>query len=142
MRPITAKDLMNPEILTVPEELPVSELARFLISNEITGAPVSGSDGQLVGVVSVVDIVRSETEEDDGPPPPGESNGEAETGEEELCVADIMTPAIYAVDEDAPVSDIARKMLQGHFHRVLVTRDGRPVGIVTTSDLLGLLLDE
>jgi len=37
---------------------------------------------------------------------------------------------------------VASRMLDSHVHRLLVTRDGRPVGIITTSDLLGLLIDE
>ena len=63
MRPITAADLMNPEVLTVPENMTVRELARYLTDNEITGAPVEDVNGKLVGVVSVVDIasVASDT---------------------------------------------------------------------------------
>ena len=33
-------------------------------------------------------------------------------------------------------------MLRGHLHRLLVTREERPVGIVSTSDLLGLMIEE
>jgi CBS domain-containing protein len=60
----------------------------------------------------------------------------------DLLVRDIMTPAVYSVPEDATVSEVAGRMLDSHVHRLLVLREGRPVGIVTTSDLLGLLVDE
>jgi CBS domain-containing protein len=60
----------------------------------------------------------------------------------DLLVRDIMTPAVYSVPEDATVSEVASRMLDSHVHRLLVLREGRPVGIVTTSDLLGLLVDE
>jgi CBS domain-containing protein len=60
----------------------------------------------------------------------------------DLLVRDIMTPAVYSVPEDATVSEVACRMLDSHVHRLLVLREGRPVGIVTTSDLLGLLVDE
>jgi len=73
-----------------------------------------------------------ETEETDEPYPP----------EDDVLVRDIMTPAIDSVPEDATVSEVASRMLDSHVHRLLVTRDGRPVGIITTSDLLGLLIDE
>jgi len=36
MRPITAGDLMNPEILTVEADMTVRELAAFLVENETT----------------------------------------------------------------------------------------------------------
>ena len=53
-----------------------------------------------------------------------------------------MNPKIYSVKEDATVSEIASLMLKGHIHRLLVTREDRAVGIITTSDLLGLLVGE
>ena len=114
---------MNPEILTVPEEMSIEEVAAFLTENEITGAPVENSDGDLVGVISVVDIAAS-------------SFSGSQT------VADLMTPDIQSVPEEAIVPEIASLMLEDHLHRVLVVREGKPVGIVSTSDLLGLLVDE
>ena len=47
---------MNPEVLTVREDMSVRALASFLVDNEITGAPVEDISGKLVGVVSLVDI--------------------------------------------------------------------------------------
>lgn len=37
MRPITAGDVMNPNVLTVQEDMTVEELANFLTENEISG---------------------------------------------------------------------------------------------------------
>lgn len=218
MRPITAADLMNPEILTVGEDMPVEELARFLIANDISGAPVAGLDGRLVGVVSLHDIVAYviDDEEDEeavdeaaatvpgaaeppalptptageaGAEAPGEvaggdgaeddgggdrggdggggSNGAGDDAAglnaaggsgagddaagddadlellgEELVVEDIMTPKVVSVSEDATVPEIAALMLKEHLHRLLVTHDGEPRGIISTSDLLGLLIEE
>ena len=53
-----------------------------------------------------------------------------------------MTTEIQSVAEDATVSEVAMAMLKGHLHRLLVLRDGRVVGIISTSDLLGLLIDQ
>lgn len=172
MRPIIAADLMNPQLLTVREEMTVRELAAFLLRNQITGAPVEDAAGRLVGVVSVVDIAEAAVgaaesgeggDEREGPGEPAarsapeffaqdwEEQPTVEDLEEmdelgldggDLRVADIMTPAIYSVDEDATVSEVASKLLGSHVHRLLVTREGKAVGIVTTSDLLGLLVDE
>lgn len=153
MRPITASDLMNPEVLTVQTDMTVRELASFLIDNEISGAPVADAEGRLVGVVSLVDIATAATGEDrsgeDGSGYFGRAWDDSldEEDVEDLPldgmrVADIMTPQIYSVKEDATVSEIASLMLKGHLHRLLVTREDRAVGIITTSDLLGLLVGE
>jgi predicted transcriptional regulator len=157
MRKITARDLMNPEMLTVSDSMSVRELARFLLSKQISGAPVTDDDGDLVGVVSLTDVAAAASNDvsvgaDRGNPDFYLHDLEEAFSEEEirrfhieegdLSVADIMTPTVYSVDEDAPVSEVARIMLDGHLHRILVTADGAAVGIISTSDLLGLLVDE
>lgn len=126
MRPITARDLMNPEVLTVETSMLVRDLAAFLVDNEISGAPVEDAEGRLVGVVSLVDLAASQIDD------------------ERLTVAEIMTPALYTIDENATVSEVASTMLDGHVHRLLVTgeKPDSVVGIVSTSDLLGLLVEE
>jgi len=155
MRPITASDLMNPEVLTVQDDMTVRELASFLIENEISGAPVADAEGRLVGVVSLADIAALASGEGgrraDGAGffGPDWDDGLDEEDMEELAldqdglrVTDIMTPQIFSVPEDATVSQIASMMLKGHLHRLLVTREDRAIGIITTSDLLGLLVGE
>ena len=158
MRPITAADLMSPEVLTVREDMSVAELAAFLMRHDITGAPVADAQGRLVGVVSVVDIADLVSDQDeiavDRSEPDFLYRGreatlsedeleDLEIDDEDLVVGDIMTPEIHSVSPGSPVSDIAMKMLREHLHRVLVLdADDRCVGIVTTSDLLGLLVDE
>lgn len=156
MRLITAADLMNPRVLTVGQDLTVRELANVLVENEISGAPVEDGSGKLVGVVSLTDIAAAlaEDEEEDGERgdfflsewhDDGMSREEIEElglDEAELTVAEIMTPEVFTVREDTPVSEIAEAMIQNHVHRILVTREDRVVGIISTSDLLGLLVAE
>jgi CBS domain-containing protein len=162
MRAICAGDLMNGEVLTVPEDMPLPELARYLLDHEISGAPVVDGSGKVVGVVSLTDLVAASSDEEDGEDgygaigfygqgwDDGEEEGDArpdlddfeEAEWDELEVADIMTEKVFCVAEDAPVSEVASTMLRHHVHRLLVTRDGEAVGILSTSDLLGLLVDE
>lgn len=156
MRPITAADLMNPDVLTVPDDMTVRELASFLVENDITGAPVEDDAGHLVGVVSVFDIARLVGEDADDfeldePEEPTAGNGatdpdgldeEAGDGDDDLLVEDIMTPDVWTVPEDATVPEVASLMLKEHLHRLVVVRQDEPVGIISTSDLLGLLMDE
>jgi CBS domain-containing protein len=50
-----------------------------------------------------------------------------------------MATEIVAVGEEADVGLIAQKMLDHHVHRVLVIKDEQLVGLISTTDLLGLL---
>lgn len=159
MRPITAADVMNPNVLMVQEDMTVEELASFLVESEISGAPVVDPAGRLVGVVSVTDLARSVADNTADRPHPdffvsewggtlsrdkieelrfGERFDE-ETG---MRVRDIMTPAIYSVDAETPIPEVAETLINSHIHRLLVTSGERVVGIVTSSDLLGLLVRE
>lgn len=158
MRPITAADVMNPNVLVVQEDMTVEELATFLVENEISGAPVVDQARRLVGVVSVTDLARSVADGPDGSTDrPGPDFFVSEWGgtlrrdqvealrfgeETEMRVRDIMTPAVCSVDAETPIPEVAETLINSHIHRLLVTSGERVVGIVTSSDLLGLLVRE
>ena len=55
-------------------------------------------------------------------------------------VEEVMTPGAISFDEETTVAELARAMTERHIHRVLITRQGRLAGIVTTMDMLRALL--
>jgi CBS domain-containing protein len=57
-------------------------------------------------------------------------------------VADIMTPAAFAVKPTDTVTDVAKFLLHGRIHRALVVDGGQLKGIVTAFDLLKAFIDE
>ena len=153
---LTAQDIMNPQVMSVQDNLTVPELASFLVDQEISGAPVENDLGKLVGVVSVTDIVRATSSGGERYAPdhdPGfyvrgwEDRIEADDLEgfhfddEGLLVRDIMTPSIFAVDAATPIREVARGMMDSHLHRMLVTRNDRVVGIISTSDMLQMVAE-
>lgn len=51
-----------------------------------------------------------------------------------------MTPDAVTVDADTPLPELAQRMVDAHVHRVIVIdRRNRPVGIVSSTDLLAAL---
>ena len=157
MKTLTAADVMSREVLAVSPGMTVEDLAAFFAEHQITGAPVLDRNGRLAGVVSQTDIMEAERERAEAVPrwtgtrdDPEAPDDEAEPDELQgfhveaasgLLVRDIMTPTAYTVPEDTPVADLARTMVTGRIHRLLVTRGGPVVGIVTTLDLLRVLYD-
>jgi CBS domain-containing protein len=154
MNALTARDVMNTQVLTVRVDQTVRELAAFLIENQISGAPVVDRGGRLVGVVSLTDVAQNDAERPDlvndrSSPATAVREWEDRMNPEDvrtlhiesddLLVRDIMTPTIYTVPEDTPVPKIARTMVAGRIHRLLVTRGPAVVGIVTSLDLVALL---
>jgi CBS domain-containing protein len=156
-REITVSDVMSSKVLSAEASWSLDKLAEFLIDNSISGAPVTDADGELVGVVSMTDIVRqNETT--------GKNTGSEAThdvyryelerhlSQEEIKVfhthyespvevLDIMTPMIFKVAESDDIKEVAETMLKGNIHRVFVTRGNKLIGIVTTLDMLKVIRD-
>lgn len=57
-------------------------------------------------------------------------------------VRDFMSWPVEVIDEARPLSEAARAMIDQKISALLVTREGRAVGIVTTDDLLKAFLRE
>lgn len=162
----TAGDLMTDPVLAARADWSLRELADFLTEHAISGAPVVSDQGRAIGVVSLRDLVRHDSESgltgaraptaapddtDDGAPPAfylgrrGQAPGtEAEAFQDPApaTVRDIMMPAVFAVEEDASVHDVATRMARGHLHRLLVVRPGTQrevTGIISSIDVLDWL---
>jgi predicted transcriptional regulator len=149
------KDLMNPDIMTVADDMTTDELARYLIEREISGAPVVDSQGHLIGVVSMTDIGRNMAEPSDFASSRSsgfyrdaaadltlEDLGQRYVEERAVTVRDVMTPVIHQVPATASVAQAARMMVEQHIHRLVVTQDKEPVGIITSMDLLKMVAEQ
>lgn len=128
-------ELMQKTVVTVSPELPVEAFEELLNAEGISGAPVVGDqDLEAIGVASKTDIIRVLSEE--------RSEWVRDLIGSEFTVADIMTedPVITAPGDD--VAHVARTMIDGQVHRVLVVEGGELVGIVTPFDLLSVIAAE
>lgn len=142
------KDVMNPDIMTVADDMTTDELVRFLTEREISGAPVVDGQGHFVGVVSMTDVGRHLAEPADFAATPSEfyrdasddmtleDFGQRYVEERTTTVRDVMTPVVHQVSATAAVADAARIMVERGIHRLVVTQDREPVGMITSMDLL------
>ena len=149
---LTVRDVMQSEVLAVDGDWPLEKLTGFLVDNNISGAPVTAQTGELIGVVSLTDIVRHDNMPDTGAASHDPHDYyryalEYKIGREEVArfhiehessvrVRDIMTPMIYAVGENTSIQEVADTMIKGRIHRVFVTSGPRLAGIVTALDML------
>lgn len=155
MKRLTAKDVMNEDVLSVGMDWSVEYLTDFLVENGISGAPVTSENGKLVGVVSLTDIVRHNSlpgkESRSNIPYDYYRHGlEHQYAKEDMrslsigtepldTVRDIMTPMIFDVNEDTKVKQVADTMIRGRIHRVFVTREQKLAGVITTVDMLKVI---
>jgi predicted transcriptional regulator len=148
------KDVMNPDIMTVTDDMTTNELVRYLNEREISGAPVVDSQGHFIGVVSMTDIgrqlaepsdfasVRSEFYRDTGDELTPEDLGQRFVEERAVTVRDVMTPVVHHVAASAAVAEAARIMVERHIHRLVVTQGKQPVGMITSMDLLRVIAQQ
>ena len=114
---MNAKDIMTRDIITVSPTMTVKNLAMTLIKNQISGAPVAGKDGKIIGVVSEADIV-------------------AKKGKD---VRAIMSKKVISVNEDATVEEVAQLMTTHVIKRLPVMNSGKLVGIVSRADIVSAI---
>jgi CBS domain-containing protein len=119
MTTLRARDLMTPDVITVPPETPVLAIARLLGDRGISAVPVVDAQGQTVGVVTEGDLIRRLAGEQDKP-----------AG---------WFASLFA-DPETLASAVAHVMEDRSIRRVLVTQEGRLKGIVSRADLLRALV--
>ena len=128
-------ELMTKDVVTVPPQALLKDVAEILIENGISGVPVV-EDGRLVGVVSEGDIVAKER----GPlrylgrSPSSDRDAEAKLAAR--TARDAMTTPAVTIEHYRTAAAAAEIMLERGVKRLPVVRDGRIVGIVTRTDLV------
>ena len=143
-----ARDIMNPNVITVPVTMDLRDLAKMFLERGITGAPVVETDGRLAGVISQTDLVYYNLMRGDELVmdssfyqsarfeghrlPQGFQVEDFNSG----VVGDVMTPVVHAVKEAASLDSIARLMTREHIHRVIVCRGRKIAGIISALDVL------
>jgi CBS domain-containing protein len=125
---LTAADLMSRDLVALPQDLPMPKAAELLARRGVSGAPVLDAAGRCVGVLSATDFFDDVAAGGSGGVP-------ADTVAEHMTADPVMAPAA------TPVRDLARMMLDADIHRVIIVdTERRPVGIVSSTDLLAALV--
>jgi CBS domain-containing protein len=102
----------------------------LLKSYRISGLPVT-VDGVVVGVISQTDLLNARSSELIG------------ANWDRVKVRHLMTRPAVTVHLATTITRAARLILDEHIHRVVVVdEEGAPVGVLTASDLLLVLLPE
>jgi len=121
--PVTEYVTSPVETIRVGESLVA---ANALFSEQgVSALAVVNDVGVLKGVVSRTDILHSAVYA------AGETFRVPDRPVEEI----MQSPALQ-VSLDARLSEAAQLMLKNHVHRIFVTSDGKPVGVVSTRDLM------
>ena len=142
-----AKDVMTQRVISILPDATIAEAIRLMLQNHISGLPVIGGDGALVGMVTEGDFLRrAETGTERRRPSwlefilgPGRAAAEF-THSRGRKIAEVMTDNPLTVSEEAPLDEIVSLMERRRIKRLPVTRDGRVVGIVSRANLMRAII--
>ena len=143
---MNAADVMTRAVISVGPDTAVADAIRLMLDRQISGLPVVGEDGKLVGILTEGDLLRrSETGTERQRPRwletlmgPGRMAGEY-VKTHGRKVAEIMTRDVISVTGDTPLDEVVRLMERRHIKRVPVIEGDALVGILSRLDLLRAL---
>lgn len=127
-------DVMALDPIVVDVDATLEDAAHLLHAYSISGLPVVERDGSLVGVISQTDLLAILDS------PLGRILRTSRSG---LRVGELMSSPAITVPLTGTLREAARLMIDSRVHRLVATDDeGRPVGVVSAIDFVGLYAED
>lgn len=113
---VLVEEIMNLEVFTLRPDESADDALSYVLALGITGAPVVDNDDELVGMISLRDLL-------------GDRKG--------TTIGERMTSPAVTVSQRSPISEAGKLMGETGYHRLAVTDDGgRLVGVLSTIDVV------
>ncbi|MGH2941631.1 MAG: CBS domain-containing protein [Solirubrobacteraceae bacterium] len=112
-------DVMHGPVITCGPETPIQLVARTMADERVHAVVVTGIERTAWGVVTTLDVAAA-----------------AATDAIEHVAREVAATEPVTVSADMPLSEAARVMVEHQVNHLLVAdTDGRPAGIVSTTDI-------
>jgi acetoin utilization protein AcuB len=127
---------MSKRPLTIKPDAKVDVALKRMRDEKVRRFPVVNEDGKLVGIVSDKDLLYAA-------PSPATSLSiyELHYLYSRITIEQVMTRKVITVNEDAPLEEAARIMVDNKVGGLPVTRDGQLVGIITETDIFKTFME-
>lgn len=139
---LKAADVMTTDVVWVKEDTPVVEVAEIMEASRVSGLPVIGGDGKVVGVISEKDYLVEMGADEDGNfmtlivecLKTGQCKS---TSVRVKKAADIMSRPAVTAGEETKLQEVTALFAQEGINRVpVLDRRSKLTGIVTREDIL------
>ena len=127
---------MSRHPMTVSPNTPVEQALKRMRDEKVRRFPVVDDDGKLVGIVSDKDLLYAA-------PSPATSLSiyELHYLYSRITVSQVMSREVITVEEDDPIEEAARIMVDNKIGGLPVMREGKLVGIITETDIFKTLME-
>jgi diguanylate cyclase (GGDEF)-like protein len=119
-RGVVARDVMSLDVATISRATTVGDAARFFLDHGLNSVPVVGDNGELIGIVCEKDVLGVMLAPDSWNWP----------------ISRISQADVVSYDEQTPVVKIFDFLSRVTMRRVVIVRDGRPIGSISRTSLL------
>ncbi|MGQ9682811.1 MAG: CBS and ACT domain-containing protein [Anaerolineae bacterium] len=130
------RERMTPDPITVDEDTSVQDALHLMRERRVRRFPVVNAQGRLVGMVSEKDLLYAS-------PSPATTLSVYEIGYllSKVRVKQVMNDKPVTIDDDCPLEEAARIMVDNRISGLPVMHRGRLVGIITETDLFKIFLE-
>lgn len=118
---------MHKGLITCPPETSLGQVAALLTEHHVHALIVAEQDDHPLGLISDFDLLAGEWLSVDQ---------ESLDTMRRMTARDLMTFPIEAIDADTPIEAAANKIVEKQIHRMLVTENGNPVGVISISNFV------
>ncbi len=128
---LCVRDLMSPDVITVRPDDSVAKAYELMLEHRFRHLVVSDPDGDLVGLLTHRDLLRSSLIERSEL-----SMGLQCTVMQRIRVDEVMTSEVETAEAVQPLAEAARLMFENKYGCLPVLDGDRVVGILTESDFV------
>jgi CBS domain-containing protein len=121
------RDYMHPGLITCRPNASLGQVAVMLSQHHIHALMVVDRDGRIIGIITDFDLLAGEWLSADP---------ESLNTMRKMTAADLMSTPVDSIEADAPLNEAARRMQEEVIRRLLVTDKGKPIGIISVSDIV------
>jgi CBS domain-containing protein len=127
------RDLLHPGMHTCNAEATLGQVASLLTQYHVHALVVVDRENHPQGIISDYDLLAGEWLSSD---PQGLATMRR------LTAGEMMSSPIESVESDTPLKSAANILVEKDIHRLMVTENGEPVGIISTSDFVSSIARE
>ena len=125
------RDLMHRGLITCKPETTLGQVAVLLARHHVHALVVADRDARVLGVITDFDMLAGEWLS---------GNAQGLQAMRTMTAGELMTTPVDSIEADQPASEAAKRMREEVINRLIVTDQGRPVGVMSISDFVASLV--
>ncbi len=127
------RELMRPGVVTCKPQATLGQVAKILTENHVHALFVVGADGKIKGIITDFDLLAGEWLSGDP---------ESLAAMRRMTAGDLMSAPVNSIEASAPAKEAAQRMQERVVRRLLVTENGKPVGVISVSDIVASIAEK